>query len=569
MDSGIAESFGVIHACQLAGGLTLFLYGMERAVDGLRRSAGYRLKAILALITRNRFLAAIAGVIITVCLQSSSASTVLLVGLAETGAITLRQAMGVILGAGLGTTVTVQIIAFNVANYALLLLAAGFMLRVLPRAGNTRRALGGLLMGFGFIFYGMHVMKLGMGPLRHNTHFVEMLRTFGRNPLYGVLAATVFSAIVQSSAATLGVAVALASQPANPGAAVFQPLLPLTGAVALVIGANIGTCATALIASIMASRRGKQIAVAHLLFKVAGAAIVFPWLKGFAAAVGRLTEAMFRMTGGDPQGPAAAARAVANAHMLFALGLVVVFMPTMTWFGRLLARFLPYREEPFAGARMLDVKALGSPDEALHCAHNETLDVARVVRKMFAMARKGLRGDADVQPDAFLVSNTDIERRTLAVTRYLMELDPSRLEPAQAAARQNLLYIIRDVEYIGSVIGRELAITLAALDASGASLSFEGSRQLLDFWDSIAGHMESAFAGLRDGASAPAKEILAFEEGMEQHQQELHDAHLARLQKGVRATERTAMIHMDLLAALRRIHYFVAHIARLSGATGT
>ncbi|OLD88315.1 MAG: hypothetical protein AUG55_00180 [Candidatus Rokubacteria bacterium 13_1_20CM_4_70_13] len=245
----------------LFGGLALLLYGIRLSGDSLQRAAGGRLRSLLTGMARHRPIAVASGAAVTAIIQSSAATTLMLIGFVSAGLMTFRQTLGIILGADIGTTFTVQLIAFKVTDYALLLVGLGFTITFL--AG--RRALkdvGQAILGLGLVFLGLKVILEGVAPLRDNRLAMELIEAVAGNTTMAILVAAVFSALVASSAATLGVALALAS----------QGLIGLNGAVAIVLGANIGTCATALTASMGATAEAKRVAVAHIAFKLLGAA---------------------------------------------------------------------------------------------------------------------------------------------------------------------------------------------------------------------------------------------------------------------------------------------------------
>lgn len=239
----------------VAGGLALFLYGMNLCSDGLQRASGSALKRILSKLTSNPVMGVIFGTIVTVLIQSSSATTVILVGLVGAKLMTLAQSIGVILGADIGTTLTVQLIAFNVTSYSLLFIAIGFGINFISKRAKVKQ-IGQVILGFGLIFFGLHIMSSTMQPLKDYPGVPEMFISLGQNPLLALLVSTVFTAIIQGSAATMGIVISLS----------LQGIVPLEAAIPLVLGANIGTCATALLATIGAPTEAKRVGIAHVLF---------------------------------------------------------------------------------------------------------------------------------------------------------------------------------------------------------------------------------------------------------------------------------------------------------------
>ncbi|MEA2080056.1 MAG: Na/Pi symporter, partial [Pseudomonadota bacterium] len=250
-------------AMKLLGGLALFLFGMEQMADALKAAAGERMKVILAKLTTNRFMGAATGAFVTAIIQSSSVTTVLVVGFITAGLMSMSQSIGVIMGANIGTTITAQIVAFKVTHYALLMVAAGFGMLFFSRKEKINQY-GGMLMGLGMVFFGMSVMSDAMNPLRSYQPFLDLM-TRMENPLIGILVAAGFTALIQSSSATTGIVIVMAS----------QGFITLSAGIALAFGANIGTCVTALLASIGKPREAVRAALVHVLFNVCG---VLLWL---------------------------------------------------------------------------------------------------------------------------------------------------------------------------------------------------------------------------------------------------------------------------------------------------
>lgn len=543
-----------LNVTYLLGGLALFLFGMELAVEGLQKSAGFRLRGVMSLLTGNRVLGAVVGAGVTVGLQSSSATTVLLVGLADTGLIALTHTVGVIAGAAIGTTLTVQIIAFNVAEYGLLAVFAGFLMHVLL-PGEVWRAVGRLLMGFGFVFFGMHLMKTGAAPLTDLPAFTGLLRNVADRPLLGVLAAAVFTAVVQSSAATLAVAMVIASQSAaGDGVDALALVVPF------VLGANIGTCATATLASLRTGRRGKQVAIIHLVVKIAGVAVILPLLGPFA----RLTEWVTGwMMPGGASSAAVVSRQVANAHTLFALVAAALVLPFARPLARGIARALPVKHKgPKPLGAGLDRDLLEEPERALAAARNEIANAAEAVADMFRLARRAvLEGD---RAALRAIANRDegVDLSHAAVLDYLVQLRPDALDDGLARRRVALFEAARDVEVCGNVIRGPIAEAARTLIDSGASLSVEGTLQLRRFWREVGESFGPSVRALRESDLDAARGVVDRDGQIEARLHELHQAHVWRFAKELAATRRTSTVHVDTLAALRNVHRQLADASR-------
>ena len=287
----------------LLGGLVLFLYGMEKMSEGLKKSAGKGMRKILSALTNNRIIGLAVGAFVTMVIQSSSATTVMLVSFAQAKLLTFGQTLSVILGANIGTTVTAQLIAFKVTDYAFLMIIIGFALTIFSKK-DSYKYLGESLLGFGILFLGMKIMSDAMYPLRDYEPFIALMKNL-ENPVYGFIIGAVFTALIQSSSAFTGIVIVLAQ----------QGLLTLDAGIPLLFGANIGTCVTAGLASLGASREAKRVALAHVIFNTAGAVIFLFWIPYFADIVRWISpvsdaEGMEKLASETP-------RQIANAHTLF------------------------------------------------------------------------------------------------------------------------------------------------------------------------------------------------------------------------------------------------------------
>ncbi|MBE0665185.1 MAG: Na/Pi cotransporter family protein, partial [Candidatus Aminicenantes bacterium] len=329
----------------LLGGLAFFLYGIEKMSVGMQKTAGNKMRAVLAAITKNRIIALGIGAGITMLIQSSSATTVMLVSFVQAGLMSFTQSLGVILGADIGTTVTAQLIAFKLTDYALLMIAVGFGLYIFAKNDNSKN-IGEMILGFGILFYGMKLMSDSMSPLRSHQGFVGMMAGL-QDPLIGLLIGTLFTAVVQSSAATIGVVIVLSQ----------QGLLTLAAGIPVIFGANIGTCITAGLAAIGTTREAKRVALAHVLFKIFGVLLFIFWVPTYAGIISELAVSF----GSD------IARQIANAHAIFNISLAVVFIPFTPFFARLIERILPVKEVAGVGAPVwhLDESSISSPALAI------------------------------------------------------------------------------------------------------------------------------------------------------------------------------------------------------------
>ena len=314
----------------LFGGLALFLYGMDVMTVALKRAAGDHLKDLLGRMTSNRFVGVGVGAFVTGIVNSSSVTTVILVGFISAGLMSMAQSVAVIMGANIGSTVTAQILAFSVTRFALPMVTLGFLIAFIPK-GETTREYGRMLLGAGLVFYGMGLMSGAMAPLRDYPPFIDFIGTLA-NPIAGALAGMAFTAIIQSSAATTGIVIVLAG----------QGVMTLETAIAVALGANVGTCATAGLAVIGKPREAVRAAVVHVLFNVAGVAI---WI-GFIPQLAEIARAISPGADNVPGALRAAAelpRQVANAHTIFNVVNTLVFIGFTTQIARLVEWLVPDR----------------------------------------------------------------------------------------------------------------------------------------------------------------------------------------------------------------------------------
>jgi len=523
------------------GGLALFLLGMETASDALKQTAGGRLRAMVTLFTANRFMALGAGILVTLFLSSSSAATVLFVGLANAGLLTLAQSIGLMLGAAIGTTLTVQIIAFKVTKFALVLIAGGYLVRWLSKYQPGKHA-GALTMGVGFVFYGMHLMQQGAAPIQDFAAGRQLVSLLN-DPVGGFLAGLLLTAVIQSSAAAIG---GLVMPLAVSGALSGPAALPV------VVGANVGTCVTALLGSLAGSLRGKQVAVGHLLAKTAGAVVVLMLVGPISRLCDWLTSAL---------GTESARRMVANEHLVFNIVVVLLVLPVAGPFARLLEHVMGRRRGVGKGvAGRLDGSALADPERALMLAHREVLRMTGPVRSMLSAIPTIFEEDDErlLQDTTAMDDKVDLYQEVIET--YVSRLDPEMLTPETGRMRSKLLLVTAELERIGDVVSLEIDALARRKIRLGSAFSVEGHVELRAFTSQVMDgydRMMSFLAGKPDADPTP---VLRHESRIEQVKRGLEEAHTRRVARGIVEAELTGRIYPDLLSALRLVHYHIARI---------
>jgi phosphate:Na+ symporter len=427
----------------LLGGLSLFLYGMERMSDALKTVAGEKMKDILAMLSNNRVMGMLTGAIVTAVIQSSSVTTVMLVGFVTANLMSLSQTIGVILGADIGTTITAQIVAFKVTKYALLLLAIGFGMLFISKREKIQQY-GYMVMGLGMIFFGMGVMKEAMEPLRTYQPFIDLMANMS-NPVWGILVAALFTALIQSSSATMGVIIVLA----------MQGLITLQAGIALALGANIGTCVTAGLASLGKPREAIRVAISHVLFKIIGVLIMLPLIGPFAKFIIYISPSPAEGLTGLQAAAAVLPRQVANAHTLFNVGIAVLFQPFISQFARFVYWLVPDKPLPEVEEiqpKYLSDMLLHTPSLALDAARHEIKRMGKRVDLMnAAMMPAVLTGNKESLME---VRDMDEEVDILYkhIVNYLAEVSKLKLNEYQTQKMVKLMGAVNDLEHMGDVI---------------------------------------------------------------------------------------------------------------------
>jgi phosphate:Na+ symporter len=386
---------------------------MESMTGALKAVAGDGMRLVLARLTKNRFAAALTGTIMTAVIQSSSITTVLVVGFVSAGLMSLQQSIGIIMGANVGTTITAQIIAFNVTDYALIMIALGFFTNFISKREVVRR-IGSMVLGLGLIFFGMGLMSGATAPLRSFPLFVDAMARMD-HPLLGIVAGALFTALVQSSSATTGIVIVLAA----------QGFVSLEAGIALAFGANVGTCVTAFLASIGKPRVAKQTATVHVIFNVCG---VLLW-AGFIPQVADLVRSISPSFGGlegTRRLAAEAPRQIANAHTLFNLGNLLIFIPFTGVIAKLVLRLVPDRpamDIPRTQPEFLDKFYLAAPELAVDRVRLELGRLGRMVTE--SVQRADLRLSGEVEREALRVSCRSSQELSEGIVEYIRLLSRS------------------------------------------------------------------------------------------------------------------------------------------------
>jgi phosphate:Na+ symporter len=558
----------------LFGGLAFFLYGMEKMSEGMKKTAGDQMRKILAALTRNRVIGLLVGAFVTMVIQSSSATTVMLVSFVQAGLMRFAQSLGVILGADIGTTVTAQLIAFKLTDYALLMCAIGFAMRMMGKSEKMRNW-GEIILGFGILFFGMKLMSDAMKPLRSMPEFIEVLREL-EHPLLGITVGTVFTALVQSSSAFTGLVIVLAQ----------QGLIGLEAGIPMIFGANIGTCVTAGLASIGTSREAKRVALAHVIFKIAGVLLFIFWIPKFAHLIRSITA----LSGSG------AARQIANAHTLFNVGLGVVFLPLTSLFAKLIEKVMPSKPAP-AGigevAWHLDENKIVSPAIAIDLIRTEISSMAKFVGRMlrasivpfmsderliFKEAEDADEADMLVReiptydefhPELSLIEGIEMREKKVnflqeKIKNYLISISKEGVTDSQSNEIYGMIAIVKDLESIGDLVHRNILPLMTKKRTLDQDFSEEGKEELLIYHGKACRQIQRLKEAFAEHDLEKANKIMAKERKYLDLELQYRIRHLERLKHARQESVKTHEVHVELLDLMKQVIVYCANIAKTS-----
>jgi len=525
----------------LLGGLAVFLLGLDRLTESLRLVAGDRMRGFLRRLTGNRFTGLATGIGVTAVIQSSSVTTVLVVGFIASGLMTFGQSLGVIMGANIGTTATTQIIAFDVGRYALLLVSVGFGISFFSKR-DLRSAQGTMIMGLGLVFFGMSLMGDAMRPLRDHEAFIDVMSHM-EIPLLGLLVGAVFTALVQASAATTGIVIVLAA----------EGIIPLEAGLALVIGANIGTAVTAMLAAIGKPREAVRAAVAHTLFNVAGAII---WIL----LIGQLADVVRYIGGSTP-------RQIANAHTIFNIANTVIFIGFTTQIARLVERLVPDGEENGTGVvriKYLDESLLKTPTLALDRTRLELLRMASRTRFMLDEALPAvLRGDRQALAEVEAMDE-DLDLLHGQISAYLGRISGRRLNEATTAEMLALMDAANELEAIGDVVETNLVGLGLSRIEQDIRVSSATREMLEEFHSAVSQSVDLAMMAVTQKNAEAARRVAAMKSTINSLERDAlaHEAERLVADEPMRII--TYRFEVDIISNLKRVFYHAKRIARVA-----
>lgn len=524
----------------LLGGLGLFLYGMQMMSESLESMAGDRIRHILNVLTSNRFKAVGIGVVVTALIQSSSATTVMVVGFVNAGMMTLTQAAGVIMGSNIGTTITAQLIAFDLSAIAPFILFSGMLMTVFAKKRKYIK-IGGIILGFGMLFVGLNMMSDAMVPLRDNETFRNWMVNFS-NPIVGVFVGMIFTAIIQSSSASVGILQSLA----------IIGLIDLNAAVYIILGQNIGTCITAILASLRANANSKRTSCIHLLFNVTGAFVYLVVLAIFPSIIDGIMSLS----------PDNVTRQVANFHTVFNVSVTLLLLPFMGLLVKISTRLIPEQK-----SRDIVEKRLMYIDEKT--AQNSTLALSQILKEINRMGQISYE-NLNMAFESFFTQDEDKLNKVIevektvdflcdSITKYLINLKGEELSNKDLVTVGNLHHVIIDLERISDRAEDIANYTMNAFD-SRVKMSQEALGDLKSVSDRTLDILRDGLEILETFDTSRLSSLKAVKEEIEANIKEYTNGHIKRLQDGA-CNPREGVVFTNMLSALERISSHAVNIA--------
>ncbi len=525
MDADVLGYIMVIF--QIFGGLALFLFGIRFLSGGLEKVAGVKLQGMLEKLTNNPIKGAGVGAFVTAVIQSSSLTMVTLIGLINAGLLNLEQAIGVILGTEIGTTITAQIVAFNIGQFYFLIIGIGFFLYFFLRKSNYHY-FGQIILGFGILFLGMETMSDGLRPLSQTPFFIDTVKNFGETPILGIIVGAIFTAAIQSSSAMTGLVIAMG----------IENAITLKGAMCLIFGANIGTCVTGLIASLGSSLSSKRAAAAQLFINILGVAIFFPFLTPFTNLVALTSINLPRQ--------------IANAHTIFNVLVSLIMFPLVGMLVFLVKKAVP-GEEPFFDNRIkfLDERLLNAPLIALSQAAKEVNRIAEIIVGMLERAEAAFLNNDERSMKAVFESEATVDDFCNAVEKYLDKIPMDRLNKEGFLRSVALIHTLTDLERIADHADN---FGIAAREKMRGNISFspQGEKELKHMFKRVRKMYELVVRALKKNDPELAKEVLKYEDEVDDLEKEYRQKHIDRLKRGI-CTPEADVIFTESLRNLERI----------------
>lgn len=507
----------------LLGGLAVFIFGMNMMSECLQKAAGEKMKSILALLTKKPVFGVIAGALTTAVLQSSSATTVMAIGFVSAGLMSLPQAISIIIGANIGTTMTAQIIAFKISDYIYVFIFIGFLISFICKSQKVKN-IGQTLFAFGLLFLGIETMGSVMKPLASSPFFVNLIEKVAGMPVLGVAVGTLMTLVVQSSSATIAVLQNFASQ-AIPNT--NDSIIGLAGAIPILLGDNIGTTITALLASVGQSKDAKRTAVAHCIFNISGSLLFIWFVKPYASLIQYIS----------PKGNEVdvIARQIANAHTGFNLAMTIIWIPLIGLMVKIVMKIIPERKEKFqlspSSPRFLDDKLIGQPVAALHLVAKEVVRCSELVKDMLTEI-KTLNSKDEALALSQIVETGNIEHQLNdSINEYLASMfSEGSMTEEQASQGAEIMYILCDIDRIG-LLCKEICENAIGQDGTKDKFSKDALKDIRKSMGLILDMYSDAMKAIVSGEDFTVEHMQKKKEEIMRLDEKMRKAHMERVSK--------------------------------------
>ncbi len=521
----------------MLGGLGLFLFGLQMMASGMQKVAGDRLRRILEILTTKPAIGVLTGIVVTVLVQSSSTTTVMLVGFVNAGLMNLSQAVGAIMGANIGTTITAQVISFELDFLALPAIGVGGLLNFFGRR-KLYRYLGQAILGFGLLFLGLMTMSEAMHPLRESPMFLELLVRFAENPLLAILFSSLFTAAIQSSSGVTGIIIALT----------LQELVTLEAAIPLILGTNVGTCITVIIAGLGTSLSARRAAAAHILFNLLGVGVILIFLGPFTDLVVDTGYTVARQT--------------ANAHTFFNVLNTLVFFPFFKLFVRLVEILVPGEEVAVElGPKYLDKRILKAPEAGIKAARQEMARMATVAKEMVGEAIDVFHKNDRKKINQVMQKEELIDGLETEIYLFLQELSQHSLTRQQTAVVSGLMSAANDLERIGDHSQNVLELAEMALDEK-LNITDTAKREVYSLYEKVDEMMEKAIKAFIEENEELARKVVLEDDVVDSMERQLRNNHIDRVTRG-ECLPAAGVIYLDILSNLERIADHATNLAQI------
>ena len=544
----------------LLGGLGLFLFGMKIMSEGLQKIAGSRMRKILAALTNNRIVGTLVGIAVTAMIQSSSATTVMVVGFVNAGLMSLVQSIGIILGANIGTTVTAQLIAFKITKYALPAIGIGAGFKLFSK-NQKWSYIGEVLLGFGLLFFGLSVMKSAFDPLKASEEFRQIFIMVGDNHLLGVLIGAVLTIIVQSSSATIGITIALAS----------TGIINFEASVALILGENIGTTITANLAAIGTNLAARRTALAHFLFNTIGVCYMLIFFKFFTGFISSITpgdadfiiqtqEQVVRM-GGEIGDKPFIARHIANTHTMFNIVNTMIFLPLVGILAKLSTMVIRGRDEEMEyHLKYLDNRVLNTPPIALAQARSETRRMAQVAQEMVDETLAFLQ-DNDLKRLPALEKKEDLtDVLQKEITNFLVSLSQTSITQESSREVASMMHMVNDLERVGDHCENLWLLSQRKLEQK-ITFSEIAMNEIAEISEITKNFLARIVRALEEKDVGVYDEAHELEDAIDDLEERLRNNHIRRLNTG-ECTVTSGLIFIDMLHNFEKIGDHTFNLAK-------